>query len=99
VPPSAVDNARSAVENAIAGGAYDPAFPTPVAALNAQPMGPELHQDNSNIPTPSLPLPTNGTAPQSADPAPPAPPAVPPPLPMNSAAVAALPPAAGQSLF
>ena len=88
----ALDNARSAVENAIGAVPADPAFLAPVDALNAQPMGPDLHTSiNPNIrptayaaeKTPSLQLPNEGVAPSQTavpDMAPPAPPSVPPPL-------------------
>jgi hypothetical protein len=76
----AVDNARSAVESAIASSPFDPAFAPPVNSLNAQTMGPELHGSRSANITPSLQLPTNGAPAPAADIAPPAPPTVPPPL-------------------
>ena len=74
-PPGnpSVDNARSAVEAARA-GAPDQSI-QPVEALNASPLGPELHTPPPLNGTPSLNLPTNGV--------PPTPPPVPPPLPFN----------------
>lgn len=38
-----VDNARSAVENALASVPFDPAFAQPVVSLNAQPVAVDLH--------------------------------------------------------
>jgi len=76
-PPPAgnVDNARSAVEQAIAAAPFDPAFGQPVQALNAQPLGQEpIHQETQTasagppaIPqlehsdTPMLVLPTDNS--------------------------------------
>ncbi len=80
----ALDNARGAVDSAIASSSFDPAFQAPVASLNSQPMGPELHHPNTGAPTPSLQLPDNGASHPPADLEPPAPPPVPPPLPMSS---------------
>jgi hypothetical protein len=89
----ALDNARSAVENAIAAGPFDPAFAPPVSSLNAQPVDLELHAPPAKTPqltsyaaeqTPSLQLPNENpipaTAPTPSDMTPPAPPPVPPPL-------------------
>ena len=88
----ALDNARRDVENAIGAVPADPAFLAPVDALNAQPIGPDLHTSiNPNIrptsyaaeKTPSLQLPNESAAPSQTavpDMAPPAPPPVPPPL-------------------
>ena len=87
----ALDNARSAVQNAIAVGPFDPAF-SPVSSLNAQPVGPNLHgpaattpplTTTNSTPTPSLQLPVESLPPPLApagDIAPAAPPPVPPPL-------------------
>jgi len=80
-----LDNARSAVQMAAAANPAE--ILPPVTALNAMPVGPELHQ-NATV-APSLPLP-GAPAPQvigpqmaapASDIAPAAPPAVPPPLP------------------
>lgn len=62
-----LDQARGAVENALAGAPYNPAVEGPVQALNAQPLEPTSD-------TPSLELPA------APVPAQPAPPPVPPPL-------------------
>jgi hypothetical protein len=67
-----VDNARSAVEQAIAAAPFDPAFGGPVQALNAQPLDPQpVHTEappaNLNVSpmqtsdTPMLVLPTDGS--------------------------------------
>jgi hypothetical protein len=80
VQPPTVNSARSAVEGALASAPFDAAAVGPTQALNAQPLGPELHppptpsaNGNSHAATPSLTLPTNG--------APPTPPPMPPPIP------------------
>jgi hypothetical protein len=68
----AVDNARSAVESALTGTPFDPAS-NPIAALNAQPLSGELHQetdDGSDVDKDRI--------------APPAPPPVPPPITLDS---------------
>jgi hypothetical protein len=107
----ALDNARSAVENAIGAAPADSAFLAPVDALNAQPIGPDLHTSiNPNIrptayaaeKTPSLQLPTESAAPSPTpipDMAPPAPPPVPPPLMPTPNAPTANGGAPGQPLF
>jgi hypothetical protein len=66
-PTTDVNSARSAVESAIAGAPFDPAFGAPAQNLNADFMADNLHQSA---------LPTDSTN----DIAPPAPPPVPPPL-------------------
>jgi hypothetical protein len=84
-----VDNARSAVQSAIAAAPFDPAFGGPIASLNAQPMEPAV-QDTSPAAAPAFPamtasdtpmlvLPTNGAGPIAASPtfAPEPPPAEP----------------------
>ena len=79
--PISVDHARNAVESALSAQPYDQDHPTPIQALGAQPMGPELHMPPPPMPaaplngsTPSLSLPTNG----SPMPPPPTPPPLPP---------------------
>ena len=82
-----VDNARSAVQSAIAAAPFDPAFGGPVQALNAQPLpqaaqpqpAPAM-QPTAAGDTPMLVLPTGGAGAVTAAPAPsfapePAPPA------------------------
>lgn len=64
----AVDNARSAVENALTGAPFDPAS-NPIASLNAQPLSGEIHQKDEN---------DSKVAKDKIDP--PAPPPVPPPI-------------------
>jgi len=53
LPAGPVDNARSAVDQAIAAAPFDPAFGAPVQALNAQPLPAPVHQD----PQPPAPQP------------------------------------------
>jgi hypothetical protein len=71
-PAPAVNNARSAVEQAISAAPFDPAFEPPVQALNAQPLGQTpIHTEappaELNLPpmktsdTPMLVLPTDGS--------------------------------------
>jgi len=61
-PPATVDNARSAVEQAIAAAPFDPAFGAPVQALNAQPLGQEpIHQE---VQPPMPPAPPSPAIPQ-----------------------------------
>jgi hypothetical protein len=89
-----VDSARSAVQSALAGAPYDPAFDPPVQSLNAQPLPEPSHPEASpNGGTPVLNLPFgNGTplSPPSTDGA--APPPVPPPLMAGPGAVVPTPP-------
>ena len=71
-PPPAVNDARSAVDQAISAAPFDPAYGPPVEALNAQPLdtGPTEPQAPPLAPdappptdgTPMLVLPTNGGA-------------------------------------
>lgn len=50
-----VDEARNAVQEAYEAG-QDTAAPDPIAALNAQPLGPELHEENvQDTPTHQMP--------------------------------------------
>ncbi len=98
---SSLDSARNAVEGALDSAPFDPAAAGPVEALNAQPVGPELHGSTADSDdTPSLDLPANGNGEISAstsagqsedDPGPAAPPPVPPPLPLSSNPGAMLP--------
>jgi hypothetical protein len=61
-PPATVDNARGAVEQAIAAAPFDPAFGAPVQALNAQPLGQEpIHQE---VQPPMPPAPPSPAIPQ-----------------------------------
>jgi nanoRNase/pAp phosphatase (c-di-AMP/oligoRNAs hydrolase) len=99
-----VDHARSAVETALAGAPFDPAFSPPVQALNAQtfsepapppPPAPPVPVSD----TPSLQLPGVSPAPAAVPPPPPipevspsAPPPVPPPLVAGPGAVIPTPP-------
>lgn len=68
LPAVPVDEARSAVEQAIAAAPYDPAFGQPVQSLNAQPLGQEIHTDTPALPamtntdTPMLVLPTDNSS-------------------------------------
>jgi hypothetical protein len=71
--PITVDGARNAVESAYAATPFNPAL-KPVASLNAQPLGGELHTP----PPPPIAPPPPGT-PQQPLPAPPPP--MPPPMP------------------
>ena len=62
LPAPPVDEARSAVEQAIAAAPFDPAFGAPVQALNAQPLGrQQIHSEappaEANLP----PLPSSDT--------------------------------------
>lgn len=96
--PGNVDNARSAVENALAVVPFDPAYAQPVVSLNAQPVAVDLHMPpvgptatGSTSPmvaplnqTPSLVLPNGIASAPPQDLMPPAPPPMPPPLPLAS---------------
>ena len=98
-----VDEARSAVQNALSAAPFDAAAAGPLTALNAQPAGPELHPATPPVApndTPSLTLPPNGNGsmgtvtpymPPADTPAAPAPPPNPPPLPIPSNPGAMLP--------
>ncbi len=60
-----VSDARSAVEAALRGGSADAPL-DPIAALNAQPLGPELHIPEPDSPQPAYqPAPGFGTTPAS----------------------------------
>jgi hypothetical protein len=76
--PASVDNARNAVETAIASAPFDPAFNGPIAALNAQPLS-AVAEEEPVAPTPapvatpvsdtpSLVLPADNSAPITATP-------------------------------
>lgn len=94
-----VDQARSAVESALAAAPFDPGYAAPVESLNAQPLDlgtpnfggePSAHPGSPANGTPSLSLPTNGapgapTGAAASDVSPPAPPPLPPPLPTSPA--------------
>jgi len=61
---SHVDNARDAVNQAVANQPYDPNRPEPIQALNAQPLGDPLHLPPTDSPgtPPDLNLPVPATA-------------------------------------
>ncbi len=61
-PADPLDEARSAVEQAYNAGALT-APPDPIAALNAQPLGPELHEDTTQAPAAYQPAPGFGPGP------------------------------------
>jgi hypothetical protein len=62
LPAQPVDNARSAVEQAIAAAPFDPAFGAPVQALNSQPLGgQQIHSEAPPAPNNLPPLPSSDT--------------------------------------
>lgn len=78
--PISADNARMAVEQAMANQAFNQPYLPPVQALGAQPLGPELHTPPPGAAGPSLNLPNaDGLPPVNPGPPPP----TPPPLPQN----------------
>lgn len=70
-----VDTARSQVDQALRAASTDTAVEEPIQALNAQPLGENLHIDENGIPSTLTP------DPQVNDPT--APPPVPPPIPFD----------------
>lgn len=77
-----VDTARTEVDQALRSAAADSTAPDdPIQALNAQPLGSNLHIDENGIPSNSAPDATEPPAPQVSDPT--APPPVPPPIPFD----------------
>jgi hypothetical protein len=77
-----VDTARSQVDQALrAAGSDNPVADEPIQALNAQPLGGELHIDENGIPSNSTADHTKPEPPQVNDPT--APPPVPPPIPFD----------------
>jgi hypothetical protein len=93
--PASVDNARTAVESAIASAPFDPAFDGPIASLNAQPLGQVAQEPMTPVAagpvsdTPALVLPADNSSPVTATQSimsseSIAPPPVPPPLMVGS---------------
>ncbi len=60
-PSSNVDAARSAVDAAYEAAPASEDMPDPIAALNAQPLGPELHEDAAQPPAAYQPAPGFGS--------------------------------------
>jgi hypothetical protein len=77
-----LDTARSQVDQAIrAAGSDNPVADEPIQALNAQPLGGELHIDENGIPSNSTTDTPKPEPPKVDDPT--APPPVPPPIPFD----------------